>query len=122
MVRVRPVAAAAGTGAYVFKLLSRVAVNMGRPQIDDDVLDLLEASVDARTKVPASHLTTEERLAFALDELADAASRVEYLEGRVDTLEEKVEEARADDAPTDEPGAIDGVDLGTGSTRRPFDT
>jgi len=87
---------------------------MGRPQISDAVLDRLEETVDARTKVPASHLTTEERLAFALDELDEAASRIDYLAGRVDDLEAQLEDARADDTADGGLGGIDGVNPGTG--------
>lgn len=73
---------------------------MARPAIDDDVLDRLEAAVDARTKVPATHLTTEERLSFALDALDEVERRAEHLANRVDTLEDELEEARSEDTDT----------------------
>ena len=93
---------------------------MGRPQLDDEVLDRLEEIVDARTKVPASHLTTTQRLAFVLDELVEADSRISHLTDRVDSLEAEVEEARAE-IPTGE-GATGGVggDFNLGGNRRQF--
>lgn len=69
---------------------------MVRPTIDEEVVERLTAAVDARTKVPAEHLGIGERLDFVLDELEEADSRAEYLEGRVDTLEAELEEARRD--------------------------
>jgi len=93
----------------MFKSEARDSVNMGRPQIDDDTLDRMESVVDARTRVPASHLTTAERLAFVLDELGEAGSRIEYLEDRVESLEAELEEARSDDA---SPGGPVGGGLG----------
>ena len=86
---------------------------MGRPQLDDEVLDRLEAIVDDRTKVPASHLTTSQRLAFVLDELEEADSRIDYLSDRVDALESEVEEARAD-------AATGGGGLSLGGNNRQF--
>jgi len=88
---------------------------MGRPQLDDEVLDRLEEIVDQRTKVPASHLTTTQRLAFLLDELEDADSRVEYLSDRVEALESEIEEARADQATA---GVGGGFNLGDGDRRQ----
>jgi len=82
---------------------------MGRPQLDDEVLDRLEGIVDDRTKVPASHLTTSQRLAFVLDELEEADSRISYLSDRVDALESEAEEARAD---ADRDAATGGLSLG----------
>ena len=86
---------------------------MGRPQLDDEVLDRLEEIVDQRTKVPASHLTTTQRLAFVLDELVEADSRISHLEA-------EVEEARAETATGE--GATGGVGGGfnLGGNRRQF--
>ena len=95
---------------------------MGRPQIDDETLDRLEEIVDARTKVPASHLTTSQRLSFVLDELEDADSRIDYLADRVDSLEAEVEEARAEADRADQAtgGVGGGFNLGGGGNRRQF--
>lgn len=96
---------------------------MARPQLDDEVLGRLEEIVDGRTKVPASHLTTTQRIAFALDELEEADGRIEYLEARVDTLETKLEEERSDPDPEPDPTdqGINNLDgLGSTSSRRQF--
>ena len=69
---------------------------MARPTIDEDTLDRLEEIVDARAKVPADHLTTNQLIAFVLDELHDADQRVNRLSKRVDTLESKIEELRSE--------------------------
>ena len=93
---------------------------MGRPQLDDEVLDRLEEIVDARTKVPASHLTTTQRLAFVLDELEEADDRINYLSDRVEALEGEVEEARAaaDRADQATAGVGGGFNLGEGNSRQ----
>jgi len=93
---------------------------MARPQLDDEVLDRLEEIVDQRTKVPASHLTTTQRLAFVLDELEDADNKVEYLSDRVEALEGEVEEARAaaDRADQATGGVGGGFNLGEGNRRQ----
>lgn len=85
---------------------------MGRPAIDDDVLDRLTEAVDARTKVPATHLTTEERLDFALDALDEVEQRAQRLADRVNTLETELEEARSED--TDAPGVEEIADANLG--------
>jgi hypothetical protein len=94
---------------------------MARPQLDDEVLARLEKIVDGRTKVPASHLTTTQRIAFVLDELEEADGRLEYLEARVDTLEKELEEERSDPDPDPADQAINNFDgLGSTSNRRQF--
>jgi hypothetical protein len=89
---------------------------MGRPTLDDEVLERLEAVVDRRTKVPAEHLTTAQRLDFVLDALGEADSRIEYLSDRVDDLEEELEEARAeaeeDDLDLDGLGGVGNINQG----------
>ena len=70
------------------------SVGMPRPTISEDDLDRMERIVDERTKVPVDHLTTEERLAFVLDELEEAEARASRLGDRVDRLEETLAEAR----------------------------
>lgn len=93
---------------------------MGRPQIDDETLDRLEEIVDARTKVPASHLTTSQRLSFVLDELENADNQVEYLSDRVEALESEVEEARAEADRADQAtaGVGESFNLGGGNRRQ----
>jgi chromosome segregation ATPase len=73
---------------------------MARPRIDADTLDRLDASVDERTRVPASHLTADEQLSFVLDQLDEAERRIARLSDRVEELEDELEAARAttDDA------------------------
>jgi uncharacterized protein YlxW (UPF0749 family) len=94
---------------------------MPRPTIDEDVLERLEAEVENRTKVPAEHLTTTQRLAFLLDELGEAEERAGHLADRVDTLEDQLEAAREeaerndrDRDRVDATEGIDGLNLGTG--------
>ena len=69
---------------------------MPRPTVSEETLDRIEETVDQRTKVPAKHLTTEERLAFVLDELEEADAAVDRLSNRVDTLEQQLDEVRQD--------------------------
>jgi hypothetical protein len=69
---------------------------MSRPQIDDETAERLESVVESRTKVPVSHLTTTQRIAFILDELAEADSRVTALTSKVESLEEELEKERSD--------------------------
>jgi len=69
---------------------------MPRPSISEEHIERLTAIVDARTKVPAKHLTTEERLAVLLDELEEADAAVDRLSNRVDTLEQHLDEVRQD--------------------------
>jgi hypothetical protein len=68
---------------------------MARPRIDADTLDRLDASVDERTRVPASHLTADEQLSFVLDQLDEAERRIARLSDRVEELEDELEAARA---------------------------
>jgi len=87
---------------------------MPRPTIDESVLERLEAEVENRTKVPAEHLTTTQRLAFLLDELGEAEERAGHLADRVDTLEDQLEAAREEAERNDATEGIDGLNLGTG--------
>ena len=93
---------------------------MPRPTVSEETLDRIEEIVDQRTKVPAKHLTTEERLAFVLDELEDADNQVEYLSDRVDSLEAEVEEARAEADRADQAtaGVGESFNLGGGNRRQ----
>jgi ubiquinone biosynthesis protein UbiJ len=86
---------------------------MARPTIEEETLDRLKEIVDARAKVPADHLTPDQRLAFALDELADADQRVQRLSNRVETLESKIEELRGEEQ--QQPGG--GLNPSGGSVR-----
>jgi len=86
---------------------------MPRPKIDEDTSDRLAELVDARTKVPAKHLTTDEKVAFLLDQLDETETRAERLASRIDTLEttndrlrDRVEELEGDD---DSPPSVDEI-------------
>jgi hypothetical protein len=79
---------------------------MPRPKIDEDTYERLSELVDSRTKVPAKHLTGDEKLGFLLDALDEAERHVERLSARVDTLEDELEAARAE-AADDDPGRPD---------------
>jgi hypothetical protein len=92
---------------------------MARPQIGDDVLDRLEAAVDTRTKVPASHLTTAEQLAFVLDALDETATRAARLGDRVDSLEDELKAARSKEDDTPSAEEIADADLGFGPGNGP---
>ena len=67
---------------------------MPRPTVSEDTLDRLTEIADARSKVPASHLTPEQLIAFLLDELEDADARASRLNQRVDKLEKEIERLR----------------------------
>ena len=69
---------------------------MPRPSISEEHIERLTTIVDARLKVPAKHLTTEERLGVLLDELEEADAAVDRLSNRVDTLEQQLDEVRQD--------------------------
>ena len=69
---------------------------MPRPTVSEETLDRIEETVDQRTKVPAKHLTTEERLAFVLDELEETEARASRLADRVEALEAELQETRSD--------------------------
>lgn len=69
---------------------------MPRPSISEEHIERLTAIVDARIKVPAKHLTTEERLGVVLDELEEADGRADRLSNRVETLEQQLDEVRQD--------------------------
>lgn len=86
---------------------------MPRPQLTEETADRITEAVDARTKVPARHLTTDEQIGFVLDALDETETRAERLASRVDTLEsendrlrDRVEELEADD---DSPPGIDEI-------------
>ncbi|WP_256309347.1 hypothetical protein [Halobellus litoreus] len=89
---------------------------MPRPQLDEDTYDRLAALVDARTKVPAEHLTTDDKITFLLDALDEADTHIERLSARVDSLEDELEDARAatdsDSGPAPGLDEIAGGDLG----------
>lgn len=70
---------------------------MPRPTVSEDTLDRLTEIADARSKVPASHLTPEQLIAFLLDELEDADARASRLNQRVDKLEKEIEQLRDKD-------------------------
>lgn len=70
---------------------------MPRPTVSEDTLDRLEEIADARAKVPAEHLSPEQKIAFLLDELEDADARANRLSDRVDRLEAKIKQLQADD-------------------------
>ena len=72
------------------------SAGMPRPSISEEHIERLTTIVDARIKVPAKHLTTEERLAVLLDELEEADAAVDPLSNRVDTLEQQLDEVRQD--------------------------
>lgn len=69
---------------------------MPRPTITEDTLDRLTEIADARSKVPAEHLTPEQQVAFLLDELEDADARASRLNQRVDKLENEIEQLRGE--------------------------
>lgn len=70
---------------------------MPRPTIDEDTLDRLNEIADARSKVPAEHLTPEQLITFLLDELEDTDARASRLNQRVDKLEAEIEQLRGED-------------------------
>jgi uncharacterized protein YlxW (UPF0749 family) len=87
---------------------------MPRPKITEDTYDRLAELVDARTKVPAKHLTTDEKVAFLLDTLEDTTTRASRLQSKVKELEAELERARSaasDD--TDDPPGIDEIASGS---------
>ena len=67
---------------------------MPRPTIDEETIDKLNDIADSRAKLPASHLTTNQLIAFVLNELSEADQQVSRLSQRVENLEAKVEELR----------------------------
>jgi chromosome segregation ATPase len=87
---------------------------MPRPTIDEETLDRLKEIVDERAKIPAEHLTADQRLAFALDELGEADQRVSQLSNRVEALESEIEELRREDEQqnTQPGGGLGGGGLG----------
>jgi len=96
---------------------------MPRPKLTEETTERITAAVDARTKVPAHHLTTDEQIAFVLDALDDAETRVSRLQSRVKDLEAELERARSepDDTDRDSPGLdeIASADLPNGLGRGP---
>ena len=67
---------------------------MPRPTVSEDTLDRLEEIADARAKVPAEHLSPEQKIACLLGELEDADARANRLSDKVDRLEAKIAELR----------------------------
>jgi len=92
---------------------------MARPTIDEETLDRLKEIVDERAKIPAEHLTPDQRLAFALDELGEADQRVSQLSNRVEALESEIEELRREDEQQNtQPGG--GLNVGGRGTNNQF--
>jgi hypothetical protein len=87
---------------------------MPRPQLDKETTDRITEAVDARTKVPARHLTTDEQIGFVLDALDETETRASRLQSKVKELEAELERARSaasDD--TDDPPGIDEIASGS---------
>jgi len=93
---------------------------MPRPTIDEGTLDRLDEIADARAKVPASHLTADQQVAFLLDELEDADARANRLSQRVDRLEDEIEQLRGEGESNSQNVANDGVSLGSPSGNNRF--
>ena len=70
--------------------------DMPRPTIDEETIERLNDIADARAKLPADHLTTNQLTAFVLDELGEADQRNKRLSQRVDNLEAEIEELRSE--------------------------
>ena len=69
---------------------------MPRPTVSEETIERLNDIADARAKLPADHLTTNQLVAFLLDELHDADQRNKRLSQRVDNLEAEIEELRSE--------------------------
>ena len=70
--------------------------DMPRPTVSEETIDKLNDIADARAKLPADHLTTNQLIDFLLDELGEADQRNKRLSQRVDNLEAEIEELRSE--------------------------
>lgn len=98
-----------GTAPYLFMATPPPPSGMPRPKLTEDTYDRLADLVDARTKVPADHLTTDEKVAFLLNTLEEVEARNARLADRVDSLEDELEAARADSSDSDPTRDLDAI-------------